>query len=35
MDGFQKAVVAAGVILLIISLVFIGVIMNQAAQSEA
>ena len=34
MDGFQKAVVAAGVILLIISLVFIGVIMKQAAQSE-
>jgi hypothetical protein len=35
MDGFQKAVIAAGVILLIISLVFIGVIMKQAIRSEA
>lgn len=35
MDGFQKAIVAAGVILLIISLVFIGVIMKKANESEA
>lgn len=35
MDGFQKAVLAAGVIVLIISLVFIGVILRKASMSGA